>query len=1142
MNPLSTEYSKHPPIAWLVLLLSLIVTGWAWFVASAAVQQRASERFEFTATDVSNAITERMDQYELALRSGLALFHASDTVSRKEWQDFADTLYLNKHFPGIQGLGYSVMLKPEQVAAHEASIRQEGFENYQIKPAGSRDLYSAIVYLEPFDWRNQRAFGYDMFSEPTRQEAMERARDTADFAASGRVTLVQETQQDVQFGFLMYLPLYKKNASLTYVEDRREAIQGFVYAAFRMGDLMSGVLGNAQQNINFELYEGAPQQGLMLYNNASSKQVRFNSENSEDSFETIHQLDVGGQTWSLYVYSDTDFIPASEQHQPIFIVVSGILFDIFLFFLISYLVKGRHQAKVSEQRALADYQYAQQRLQLAADAGKMGLIEWNITQDKMYWDDRMLALYGNTRDTFKDDGIAAWQQRIHPEDQAEFIKKIEAARQFKHHFDSQFRILLPNADVRHIAASFIIERNLTGQAVRMVGFNYDVTEQNQAKLLLQTERWRLSNVLEATQAGTWEWNLQTGETQFNLRWAEIIGYTLDELRSQPIKSWHDIVHPDDRETSQQKMQAHFAGLTDNYQSECRIKHKDGHWVWVMSRGKVFSWTEAGQPLVMFGTHHDISEQKQVELILKSERDNAESANRSRGEFLANMSHEIRTPINGVIGAINLLADTALNASQHNLLNISKRSAESLLGLINDILDLSKIESGKLEVIEEDVDLLATISDVGRSLSTKAESKRIDLLCPSYFIDDLSVMVDGLRLRQILTNLMNNAIKFTERGSVALSVDVLKETKVKLQLRFNITDTGQGIGENEQALLFKRFQQVDSSLTRKEGGSGLGLAISKQLVELMGGTIGVESEIGKGSRFWFELTLLKATKKPVMQQPLEADLQVCALQPGENFHDYYASVFSAWNIAYTPANDFSQAVDVLSSSTCPNRVMIIDAVQLNDKVLMADLVGSNEQFDHIYLIVVCPQSMLSMIPQILSDKADQIISKPLIQSELYNALRSVVVENVEKVTPPPQPKAGSLKQFDAHILVVEDNSTNITIIQGLLKKFNVTTDVAEDGQKALNLLAENSYDLVLMDCQMPVMDGYETTRRIRKADTVVVDSAIPVVALTAQAMRGDEAACLAAGMNDYLSKPIDPNLLYNKLKKWLPDRCQQQLAS
>lgn len=1134
-------FAKHPPAAWLVLFLSLLVTGWAWFVASAAVQQRASERFKYTAIDVVTAISERMNEYELALRGGLALFHASESVSRQEWRSFADTLHLNKHFPGIQGLGYSVMLQAEEVAEHETTIQQEGYPDYQIKPAGIRDSYSSIIYLEPFDWRNQRAFGYDMFSEPTRRQAMERARDTADFSASGRVTLVQETEQDIQFGFLMYLPLYKKNAPLTYVEDRREAIQGFVYAAFRIGDLMQGVLGNAQQNINFELYEGTPDKGVLLYNNAKDKQLRFNMPESQDGFQNTLQVDVGGQTWSLFVYSDTGFIQASELNQPTFIVVTGILLDIFLFFFISYLVKGRTQAKASEQRALDDYKQSQQRLQLAADAGKMGLAEWNIAQDTMYWDDRMLALYGYERDAFQND-LDAWQQRVHPDDKQATFKKVKEAQQFKDHFDLEFRIVLADGEVRHIAASVVVERNPAGEAVRMVGFNYDVTEQNKAEQQLQEERSRLQNVVEGTHAGTWEWNIQTNETQFNKRWAEIIGYSLDKLKASANTSWLDFVHPEDVEQCNNDIKAHFAGRTEYYETNCRIQHQEGHWVWVMGRGKVFAWTKEGKPLLMFGTHHDISEQKRYEAILEAERDKAESANRSRGEFLANMSHEIRTPINGVIGAVNLLADTDLSASQHNLLNISKRSAEALLGLINDILDLSKIESGKLEILEQELDLANTMADVARTLSSKAEVKGIELLCPSHYMNEVTLFTDGLRLRQILTNLLNNALKFTEQGSVKLSIDTLEESNSKLKLRFNVTDTGQGISEEDQHSLFERFQQVDSSLTRKEGGSGLGLAISKQLVELMGGTIGVESELGVGSRFWFELEFGKAAMKQQAPEHLFDAVKVCALKPLAVYETLYTTVFSAWNVAYSQADEYSQVLNELTSSEYQHNVLIIDADLLKDKALVKALVESKQQRKDIFLLVVCPQSMFTMIPQVISDEADQILSKPLIQSELYNSLLAVVYEDSTVYKPLIQTDTPKFNQFDAKVLVVEDNVTNIVIIKGLLEKFNVRSEVAEDGSKALELLAANEYDLVLMDCQMPVMDGYETTRRIRKAEHAVLDKGIPVIALTAQAMRGDEDACISAGMNDYLTKPVEPALLYDKLNKWLPERCKQQMAS
>jgi PAS domain S-box-containing protein len=1142
MPSLKKLFSKHPPAAWLVLILSLCVTYWAWFIATAAVQQRTSERFRFSADDVAAAIHERMEQYELALRGGLALFEASEEVSRREWQDFADTLYLNKHFPGIQGLGYSVMLQPNQLREHEAAIQSEGFVDYHVKPEGVRDTYSAIVFLEPFDWRNQRAFGYDMYSEPTRREAMQRARDTASFAASGRVTLVQETNQDKQYGFLMYLPLYKKNAPLTYVEERREALQGYVYAAFRMGDLMHGILGNTQQNINFELYEGAAAEGVLLYNNAADQQLRFNNLDTKNDLFRTQRIEVGGKTWSLFVYADEGFVQASESQQPTFIVILGILLDIFLFYLISYLAKGRNQAKASEQRALADLQVSQQRLQLAADAAQMGLVEWSIVDNRMYWDERMLELYDYTAENLPE-GLEAWKQRLHPDDKQATLKLIEEAQLHKKRLQAQFRIVLPNGNIRHIAASFIIERNAAYEAVRIIGFNYDITQQNLVKQEMQEKSWRLQSVIEATHVGSWEWNIQTGEMHLNERWAEIIGYATEELEPVSIETWQQFIHPEDQIKNNHALQAHFSGETDYYQIESRLRHRDGQWIWVMARGKVFSWTADGKPLMMFGTNQDISEQKHYEKILKSERDKAELANRARGEFLANMSHEIRTPINGVMGAMNLLQDSKLSATQHNLVDISKRSAESLLGLINDILDLSKIESGKLEIVENDIELLTIINDVARSLSTRAEAKDLELLCPSHYVDTLDVVADGLRLRQVLTNLVNNAIKFTQKGHVLIHVDVLNETKTRQKLRFSVDDTGQGIPHDKQAALFKRFEQADSSLTRKEGGTGLGLAISKQLVELMGGEIGFTSEPNKGSTFWFELELRKSPKQPLKKTNMLFDeVQVCVVTPPAIYTDFYKSVFSAWKVDYASAIGYQQAIEQLQASKHKHQVLIIDAAELiNNKQQLNELLEQKTLLEDIFLLFVCPQSTLAIVPQVISDQADLIISKPLIQSELYNALLEVVSDGVTEFIEQPVKKP-DLSKFDAEVLIVEDNATNVIIIEGILHKFNVSTTVADNGEQALSLLAENEYDLVLMDCQMPVMDGYETTRRIRGEGSQVLDKNIAVVALTAHAMQGDEEQCLAAGMNDYLTKPVDPQLLNQKLDTWLPARCKKQLAS
>ncbi|XOF34697.1 MAG: CHASE domain-containing protein [Candidatus Electrothrix sp. YB6] len=320
---------------WVVLVISLIITGFAWHIADRAVEKRIAERFEYQATDIVSAITKRMQEYEVVLRSGLGLFKASEVVSREEWKALTDNLNIEKYYPGIQGIGFSLMVPPEKKEEHERSIRSEGFPDYRIKPDGERDMYSAIIYLEPFDWRNQRAFGYDMFSQETRKNAMERARDTGVAAMSGRVTLVQETDKDVQYGFLLYLPLYRKNKALETVLQRQEELVGYVYSPFRVKDLMRGILLAAQEDISFEIYDGeTPSPETILYNHAEPEKLLYNNSAHKPQYDGLYKVTIAGRVWSLYLYSKPGFTSQEEENQPLFVAFGGILVDVMLFLVI----------------------------------------------------------------------------------------------------------------------------------------------------------------------------------------------------------------------------------------------------------------------------------------------------------------------------------------------------------------------------------------------------------------------------------------------------------------------------------------------------------------------------------------------------------------------------------------------------------------------------------------------------------------------------------------------------------------------------------------------------------------------------------------------------------------------------------------
>lgn len=324
----------HPRPAWIVLALSLLLTWFAWYISSNAIEKRLRDRASFEATDISIAIGKRIFDQQQILRAGVGLFAASDEVSREEFFQFVSTLDIEESFPGLQGYGYAEVVKPQDVRDHQIRIRAEGFPDYRIKPDGKRDLYTSIIYLEPFDWRNRRAFGYDMFSEPTRRAAMEQARDTGEAAMTRAVTLVQETDEDIQRGFLIYLPVYRSSHVPGTIEERREQLQGFVYSPFRMNNLMSGVLGRLQANTRLRIYDGATLSAdQLLYDN--DKNAAPARAGAEEDYRILKTLNFGGRTWTLEITPDFATLGAAINSQPYFIALGGLAIDLLVFYLIT---------------------------------------------------------------------------------------------------------------------------------------------------------------------------------------------------------------------------------------------------------------------------------------------------------------------------------------------------------------------------------------------------------------------------------------------------------------------------------------------------------------------------------------------------------------------------------------------------------------------------------------------------------------------------------------------------------------------------------------------------------------------------------------------------------------------------------------
>ncbi len=527
-----------------------------------------------------------------------------------------------------------------------------------------------------------------------------------------------------------------------------------------------------------------------------------------------------------------------------------------------------------------------------------------------------------------------------------------------------------------------------------------------------------------------------------------------------------------------------------------------------------------------------------ELQLEKARDLALQSARVKGEFAANVSHELRTPLNAILGMLELLSVMGLTSKQREYVNIARNSSDALLALIDDILDFSKIDSGKLEVDADEFNLRELLDDVVSIMASQAQSKNLDfahLVCSS--VPNV-VKGDSRRIRQLLLNLCGNAIKFTHNGEIGIYVDLVEQNDTDLSLKFSVKDTGIGIDESAKEKIFDAFSQADNSTTRKFGGTGLGLAICKQLVGVLEGSLGVESEPGKGSCFWFELPLqLPAAAITVVSDDKGAmDLRILIVDDSEIVQFHIMQTLEKWG-AYVECADSGESALIklrhAARNTKPYDIAFIDELMpgCNGIELMRSI-NQDSEISSIQMVLMTNQthaeSFLERFPEI-----DAFVQKPVLQSSLYDAISTVMRGSLNIVNPLYVDQSDEKEiSFNAHILVAEDNSANQQVAIGMLERLGCAVIVASNGSEAINLLERNRFDIIFMDCNMPEMDGYEATRIIRTLHGS--NAGLPIIAMTANVQEGDREKCLNAGMDDYLPKPLKLERLRASLKKWLPD--------
>ena len=1116
-----------------IFLLGLALTTLVVHEVRKAIQSDLRQQFNRQVERLEKDIQTQFERPMFALKGGRGLYAASQSVERAEFRAFVASRAKALEFPGVQGFGFLQRVGRADLEAFVRAERTDEAPDFAVKTTGNAaDLY-VIKFFESLT--NKRAdLGLDAGSEAVLRKAIEQAIRTGAPTLSGVITLEQDGHQ--RPGLLYLLPVYQKGTVPDLPAEREATLLGLMYSPIVMDEIMAATVASTQGMVDFEIFDGPATSADTLLFDTRQRLLQTSvpvtaRDYAMHPFVSTGQLLIGGRVLTVRALCDPNLEAYVNRTTPWLLAVGGTILSFLLAISIWLLTRGRTRAE--------------------ALAGAM------------------------------------------------------------------------TAELAH-------------------------------------DRERLQNILTGTHAGTWEWNLQTREIIFNPRWAELIGYTSQELTPMTTQVWRTMVHPDDLAIASEKREQHCLGHSDHYECELRVRHKDGRWVWRQASGKLFSRTADGQPEWMVGTDLDITQRKEAETQLKlknelmknilanipvglsavdsnlnlvaenplfrtlldlpdslftdpvttfedvirfnalrgeygqgdpqrlitaivrrarhsephqfeRQRANgvtlevrgapmpdggfvttyaditnlknatevAEEASRAKSQFLANMSHEIRTPMNAILGMLKLLQNTTLSPRQLDYASKAEGATQSLLGLINQILDFSKVEAGKMALDLHPFQIEKVMSSLSVILSANVGVKPVDVLFDIDPSIPRTLIGDAMRLQQVLINLAGNAIKFTAQGDVVVRVHVAQRLDQEIVLHIAVSDAGIGIAPENQAHIFDGFSQAEASTTRRFGGTGLGLAICKRLVGLMGGQLMLESKLGQGSTFYFEIPLTVAEEPAVdLNAPDTADTQAFnALVVDDNpaALTMVARMVQSlgWHADAVASGEEAIALieSQLATDTFPYQAVFVDWQMAGldgwQTCLRIRQLRGSVSIPIMLIVTAHGQDILAKRKQDGESSPIGFVVKPLTASILQAAVAGAQAEPAPAPGSELPPTPSQRPLMGMRLLLVEDNLINQQVARELLCNEGAVVTIAGNGQLGVNAVASASvpFDAVLMDLQMPLMDGLTATRAIR---TELGQVTLPIIAMTANAMSADRDACLAAGMNDHIGKPINLSYLITTL--------------